>query len=50
MGLPGSYLIATNQSYVGNLLELAGGENVYQSSDKEFYQLTQKTCWLRNLT
>lgn len=36
MGLPGSYLIATNQSYVGNLLELAGGENVYQSSDKEF--------------
>ncbi|HEL0421857.1 TPA: heme ABC transporter substrate-binding protein IsdE [Streptococcus equi subsp. zooepidemicus] len=36
MGLPGSYLIATNKSYVGNLLELAGGENVYHSEDKEF--------------
>ncbi|MGT2728630.1 heme ABC transporter substrate-binding protein IsdE [Streptococcus phocae subsp. salmonis] len=36
MGLPGSYLIATNQSYVGNLLELAGGDNVYHSDDKEF--------------
>ncbi|KPJ22291.1 heme ABC transporter substrate-binding protein IsdE [Streptococcus phocae subsp. phocae] len=36
MGLPGSYLIATNQSYVGNLLDLAGGDNVYHSDDKEF--------------
>ena len=29
MGLPGSYIIATPNSYVGNLVELAGGENVY---------------------
>ncbi|HEQ6362697.1 TPA: heme ABC transporter substrate-binding protein IsdE [Streptococcus pyogenes] len=36
MGLPGSHLVATNQSYVGNLLDLAGGENVYQSDEKEF--------------
>lgn len=36
MGLPGSYLVATNQSYVGNLLDLTGGENVYQSDEKEF--------------
>ncbi|HER2923955.1 TPA: heme ABC transporter substrate-binding protein IsdE [Streptococcus pyogenes] len=36
MGLPGSYLVATNQSYVGNLLDLASGENVYQSDEKEF--------------
>ncbi|HES0736635.1 TPA: heme ABC transporter substrate-binding protein IsdE [Streptococcus pyogenes] len=36
MGLPGSYLVATNQSYVGNLLDLARGENVYQSDEKEF--------------
>ncbi|HER8496860.1 TPA: heme ABC transporter substrate-binding protein IsdE [Streptococcus pyogenes] len=36
MGLPGSYLVATNQSYIGNLLDLAGGENVYQSDEKEF--------------
>lgn len=27
MGLPGSYIIATENSYVGSLVELAGGEN-----------------------
>ena len=36
MGLPGSYLIATPKSYVGNLVELAGGTNVFQDSDGEF--------------
>ena len=36
MGLPGSYIIATPNSYVGSLLELAGGENVYSDSDQEF--------------
>lgn len=29
MGVPGSYLVATENSYVGNLVKLAGGENVY---------------------
>lgn len=29
MGLPGSYIVATESSYVGNLVKLAGGENVY---------------------
>lgn len=29
MGVPGSYLAATEKSYVGNLVKLAGGENVY---------------------
>lgn len=36
MGLPGSYIIATPNSYVGSLVELAGGENVYSDSDQEF--------------
>lgn len=36
MGLPGSYIIATENSYVGSLVELAGGENVYAGSDQEF--------------
>ena len=36
MGLPGSYVIATPNSYVGSLVELAGGENVYTDSDQEF--------------
>lgn len=33
MGLPGAYMVATEHSYVGNLVKLAGGENVF-SSDK----------------
>ena len=36
MGLPGSYIIATPNSYVGSLVELAGGENVYSDTDEEF--------------
>ena len=36
MGLPGSYIIATSNSYVGNLVELAGGENVYGDTKQEF--------------
>lgn len=36
MGLPGSYVIATENSYVGNLVEIAGGKNVYAGSDKQF--------------
>lgn len=36
MGLPGSYVIATKRSYVGSLVELAGGENVYDDDDQEF--------------
>ena len=36
MGLPGSYIIATPNSDVGSLVELAGGENVYSDTDQEF--------------
>lgn len=36
MGLPGSYIIATENSYVGSLVELAGGENVYAGTSEEF--------------
>lgn len=36
MGLPGSYIIATENSYVGSLVELAGGVNVYAGTDQEF--------------
>ena len=41
MGLPGSYVIATEKSYVGSLVALAGGENVYAGSSQEF--LTETT-------
>ena len=33
MGLPGSYIVATESSYVGSLVRLAGGENVYGDGD-----------------
>ncbi|MQM83056.1 heme ABC transporter substrate-binding protein IsdE [Lactobacillus buchneri] len=37
MGLPGaSYMIATNQSYVGDLVAIAGGHNVFSSKTQEF--------------
>lgn len=36
MGLPGSYIVATENSYVGSLVELAGGENVYAGTKDEF--------------
>ncbi len=29
MGLPGAYMVATENSYVGNLVKLAGGKNVF---------------------
>lgn len=36
MGLPGSYIVATENSYVGNLVKMAGGVNVYQGEEDEF--------------
>ena len=33
MGLSGSYIIATDNSYVGSLVKLAGGTNVYGDGD-----------------
>lgn len=33
MGLPGSYVVATESSYVGNLVKLAGAENIYGDGD-----------------
>lgn len=36
MGLPGSYLVATQNSYAGSLVELAGGTNVFHHESKDF--------------
>lgn len=36
MGVPGSYLVATENSYVGNLVELVGGVNIYAGTDDQF--------------
>lgn len=36
LGIPGSYLVGTDQSYLGDLVEKAGGENVFSNQDVEF--------------
>ncbi|MDO5061632.1 MAG: heme ABC transporter substrate-binding protein IsdE [Peptostreptococcaceae bacterium] len=36
MGLPGSYVVATEYSYAGSLVKMAGGENVYTSEGEPF--------------
>lgn len=48
MGLPGSYVIATNKSYVGSLVELAGGENVYTDDYKEFLTVNTEDMKTKN--
>ncbi len=35
MGVPGSYVVATDNSYVGSLVKLAGGTNVYGAAKGE---------------
>ena len=39
MGLPGSYVVGTNKSYIGNLVEYAGGENVYAKGTEAFLNI-----------
>lgn len=36
LGVPGSYLVATENSYIGDLVRRAGGENVIEGDDREY--------------
>lgn len=36
LGIPGSYLVATEHSYVGNLVETVGGENAIKGQSEEY--------------
>ena len=36
LGVPGSYLVATENSYIGSLIEGAGGENAIQGPSEEY--------------
>lgn len=36
LGVPGSYLVATEHSYAGDLVRIAGGENVMAGQDAEY--------------
>ena len=46
MGVPGSYLVATEHSYIGDLVRLAGGENIVQGEDEAEY-LASNTEYLQ---
>lgn len=48
MGMPGSYVIATPNSYVGNLVELAGGENVYAGAADDFITVNTEDMQTRD--
>ncbi|SAO95624.1 heme ABC transporter substrate-binding protein IsdE [Staphylococcus aureus] len=36
MGVPGSYLVATDKSYIGDLVKIAGGENVIKVKGRQY--------------
>lgn len=38
LGVPGSYLVATEHSYIGDLVKLAGGNNVIQGEKVEYLE------------
>lgn len=48
MGLPGSYVVATENSYVGSLVELAGATNVYAGTDQEFLNVNTEDMLQKN--
>lgn len=48
MGVPGSYVVATPNSYVGSLVELAGGTNVYADAGEEFVNVNTEDMQARD--
>lgn len=44
MGVPGSYLVATDKSYIGDLVKIAGGENVIKVNIVNIFRLILKIC------
>ncbi|WP_153721568.1 heme ABC transporter substrate-binding protein IsdE [Sporosarcina cascadiensis] len=46
LGIPGSYLVATENSYAGDLVKRAGGINVMEGQDPEY--LSSNTEYLHN--
>jgi iron complex transport system substrate-binding protein len=48
IGLPGSYLVATQNSYAGSLVELAGGKNVFHDDTKDFLTINPEEMLARD--
>ncbi|EBF5745617.1 heme ABC transporter substrate-binding protein IsdE [Listeria monocytogenes] len=46
MGVPGSYLVVTEHAYIGDLVKLAGGENVFKDQKVEY--LASNTEYLQS--
>lgn len=46
MGVPGSYLVVTEHAYIGDLVKLAGGENVIKDQKVEY--LASNTEYLQS--
>lgn len=48
MGLPGSYVAATPNSYAGSLVEMAGGQNVYAEETSDFINVNPEDMLLKD--
>lgn len=48
MGVPGSYVVATENSYVGSLVKLAGGVNVYAGEEADFINVNTEDMLARD--
>jgi len=46
MGLPGSYMVATPNSYIGSLVAMTGAENVYDDERAEFINVNTEDMLL----
>lgn len=38
-GVPGAYMVASDKSYIGDLVKIAGGDNVFKSENKDFMNI-----------
>src|SRR5690625_3758100 len=47
MGIPGSYIVGTEHSYIGDLVKIAGGENAVTDRDEEY--ISANTEYLQQL-
>ena len=46
LGVPGSYLVATEHSYIGDLVKQLGGKNIVQGEQVEY--LASNTEYLKS--
>ena len=47
-GAPGSVMVSTDNSYVGNLVKIAGGNNIFESEISSFIQVNMEEIIKRN--